>query len=88
MELDVINAWLGQIHQDARKLVTLNNSQLVLAEGIGLRDEINLLATMVLDGGIDPGIKKSREGRDRDRQADPATCDYGYHTLLMRWISL
>ena len=54
MELDVINAWLEQIHQDTRKLVTLNNSQLMLAEGIGLRDEMYSLATRVLQGGIDP----------------------------------
>ncbi len=54
MELDVINSWLEQIHQDTRKLVTLNNSQLMLAEGIDLRDEMYSLATRVLHGGIDP----------------------------------
>jgi hypothetical protein len=62
MELDVINAWLEQIHQDARKLITLNNSQLILAEGIGLRDEMNSLATRVLQGGIDPDTSRAEKG--------------------------
>ena len=37
-------------HMDARKLVALNNSQLMLVEEIGLRDEMNSLATRVLQG--------------------------------------
>jgi len=62
MELDVINAWLVQVHQDARKLVVLNNSQLMLAEGIGLRVEMNSLATRVLQGDIDRSTSRAEKG--------------------------
>jgi hypothetical protein len=47
-KLDVINAWLGQIHQDARQLVALDNPHLVQDEGIRLRGEIDSLATRCL----------------------------------------
>ena len=60
--LDVINAWLGQIHQDARQLVALDNPQLVQDEGIGLRGEINSLVTRVLNGGSDPSTGRAEKG--------------------------
>jgi serine/threonine protein kinase len=61
-EFDVINAWLGQIHQDARQLVALDNPHLVQDQGIRLRGEIHSLATRVLNGGIDPGTARAENG--------------------------
>jgi len=53
---------LGQIHQDARQLVALDNPRLVQDEGIRLRDEINSLVTRVLNGGSDPGTGRAEKG--------------------------
>jgi eukaryotic-like serine/threonine-protein kinase len=61
-ELDVINAWLQQMRLDARQLVALDNPHLVQGVGIRLRDEINSLATRVLNGGSDPGTGRAEKG--------------------------
>ncbi|HKF37148.1 MAG TPA: hypothetical protein VKB35_09630, partial [Ktedonobacteraceae bacterium] len=61
-ELDVINAWLEHIHQDARQLVALDNPHLVEDEGIHLRGEISALAMRVLNGGSDPGTGRAEKG--------------------------
>ena len=61
-ELDVIHAWLEQIHQEAKQLVALDNPQLVQDEGIRLRGEINSLVTRGLNGGSDPGTGRAEKG--------------------------
>ena len=49
-ELNTINAWLSQVHQDAAQLVAMDDPQLVLAEGKRLRSEMDTLARKVLNG--------------------------------------
>jgi hypothetical protein len=61
-ELDVTNALLGQIHQDVRQLVALDNAHLVRDQGIRLRGEINSLATRLLNGDINPGTGRAEKG--------------------------
>src|SRR5205823_6387202 len=49
-EFNTINAWLRQLQQDARKLVAMDDSHLVLAEGNQLRSEMDTLAGQILNG--------------------------------------
>ncbi len=49
-ELNTINAWLSQVHQDAAQLVAMDDPQLVGAEGMRLGSEMDMLARKVLNG--------------------------------------
>lgn len=53
-ELNTMKAWLGQVQADARRLASMNNTQLTQANGLALRHEMDTLTTNVLSGGTDP----------------------------------
>ena len=53
-ELNTIRAWLHQVQTDARRLVSMNNTQLTQTNGLALRHEMDTLTTNVLSGGTDP----------------------------------
>ncbi len=61
-ELNTINAWLSQVQQDASQLVALDDPHLVLAEGKRLGSDMDTLARMVLNGGIDPHTGTAEKG--------------------------
>lgn len=62
-ELNTVNALLTQLHSDALQLVAMTDVQLTQQNGLGLRTELDALATHVLSGGTnantgvqDPGV--------------------------------
>ncbi len=62
-ELNTINALMIQLHNDALKLVAMTDAQLTQQNGVGLRTELDALATHILSGGTnattgaqDPGV--------------------------------
>ena len=61
-ELNTIDAWLKLVQRDVRQLITLDDPHLVLSEGNRLRGEMDTLARMVLNGGIDPNTGKAEKG--------------------------
>jgi TIR domain len=61
-EFNTINAWLKQMQQDARRLVAMDDSHLVLPEGNQLRSEMDTLAGQVLNGSIDPNTGTDVKG--------------------------
>ena len=61
-ELNTIDAWLKLVQRNARQLIALDDPHLVLAEGNRLRGEMDTLARMVLNGGIDPNTGTAEKG--------------------------
>lgn len=61
-EINSINALLVQVQYDARHLVALDDSHLTMTEGKSLRNDMDMLARIVLNGGIDPGTGKALKG--------------------------
>ncbi len=62
-ELNTVNALITQLHSDALKLVAMPDAQLTQQNGLGLRTELDALATHILSGGTnantgaqDPGV--------------------------------
>ena len=53
-ELNTIKARLGQMQVDARRLVGMDNTQLLQTSGLTLRTEIDAIATRITSGGNDP----------------------------------
>ena len=61
-ELNTINALLSQMHGDAQRLVEMDNTQLTQSNGLGLRSEMDALATRILSGGNDPTTGEAQPG--------------------------
>ena len=61
-ELNTMKAWLGQVQADARRLVSMNNTQLTQANGLALRHEMDTLTANVLSGGTDPNTGSAVPG--------------------------
>ena len=53
-ELNTTKARLGQMQVDARRLVGMDNTQLLQTSGLTLRTEIDAIATRITSGGNDP----------------------------------
>ncbi len=67
-ELNTIDARLKLVQRDVRQLIALDDPHLMLAEGNRLRGEMDTLARMVLNGGIDPNTGKAEKGVARRSQ--------------------
>lgn len=53
-ELNAINSWLQDVQNDARQLLALDDTQLMQANGENMRGVLNMQATSVLSGGVNP----------------------------------
>jgi len=61
-ELNIINAWLRQVQQDARQLIAMDDLHLMMVGEKRLSDEMYTLATKVLNGGVDPNAGTAEKG--------------------------
>ena len=61
-ELNIINAWLRQVQQDARQLIAMDDLHLMMVGEKRLYGEMYTLATKVLNGGVDPNTRTAEKG--------------------------
>lgn len=61
-ELNTLNTWLEEMHNDAMQLLEMNNDQLIQLNGQNKRSALSTLATNVLSGGTDPSTGRAEVG--------------------------
>lgn len=76
-ELNTIKARLEQMRVDARRLVGLDDTQLLQTKGLTLRTEMDAIATRITSGGNDPATGEQEPGvaRISDQIQQLATFD-------------
>jgi hypothetical protein len=76
-QLNTIKARLGQMQVDARRLVGMDNTQLLQTNGLTLRSEMDAIATRITSGGNNPTTGEQEPGvaRISDQIQQLATFD-------------
>jgi eukaryotic-like serine/threonine-protein kinase len=61
-ELNTINDWLTKLQNDVRKLVAMDNNELLQSQGQSLRDEVKGLANNIVGGGTNENTNQPQKG--------------------------